>query len=191
MILLDEKKLNDWGVVEFSYTTEAIPQTLKHYNHWVEKKDHLPLTYLEGERQQKRQDLNIHWPQFQSAMVFLFSYHEAHLKLQSFYKNDPQWNGLKLASYTLGFEGLDYHHIIRERLTEIGEDLKKHYNGLEYKLTLDTHPVLERDLAMRAGLGWFGKNSMLINRHHGSFFILGSLLLNQKIEQFETSKIET
>lgn len=50
--------------------------------------------------------------------------------------------------------------------------------------------MLERDLAMRAGMGWFGKNSMIINRHHGSFFIIGSLLLNKKINVLKENKIE-
>lgn len=182
MTLFEQKKLEDWGVVDFGYTTEATPLTREHYNQWVHNSDHLPLTYLEGERQQKRQSLKEHWPEFQSALVFLFSYHESHQLLQAMYKeNHPSWNGLKLASYTLGFEGEDYHHLIKARLIAIGESLKTDFADLEYKLTLDTHPVLERDLAMRAGIGWFGKNSMLINRTHGSFFIIGSILLNQQL----------
>ena len=185
MNLLDPKKLADYGIVDYGYTTEAKPVTLDQYNLWVKEENHLPLTYLEGMRQQKRQNLVEHWPEFKSALVFLFSYHEAHFKIQSIFQNDPNWNGLKIASYTLGFDGLDYHHKLRLHLTEIGESLKLLYSDndsdLEFKLTLDTHPVLERDLAMRAGLGWFGKNSMMINRDHGSFFIIGSLLLNKEI----------
>lgn len=194
MILEDKKKLESLGIVDFGYTTEATPFTRDQYNQWVGNDNHLPLTYLEGERQEKRQSLKTHWPEFQSALVFLFSYHETHQRLQSFYQNDPHWNGLKIASYTLGFEGSDYHHLIKERLIEIGESLKNEFSSLEYKLTLDTHPVLERDLAMRAGIGWFGKNSMLINRHHGSFLIIGSLLLNKELESvyiYNKNKIET
>lgn len=187
MSLFDLKKLESLGIVDFGYTTEALPKTLEHYNKWVNATDHLPLTYLEGERQQKRQNIKEHWNDFKSAVVFLFSYHESHQKLQKLYVKDPEWNGVKLASYTLGFEGQDYHHLIKERLIEIGESLKKENPGLEYKLTLDTHPVLERDLALRAGVGWFGKNSMLINREHGSFFIIGSLLLNQELNLNEKS----
>lgn len=182
MILEDKKKLESLGIVDFGITNEAIPFTLDRYNQWVENDDHLPLTYLEGERQAKRQSLKTHWPEFQSALVFLFSYHDTHQSLQSFYQNDPNWNGLKIASYTLGFEGSDYHHLIKERLIEIGESLVKEYPLLEYKLALDTHPVLERDLAMRSGMGWFGKNSMLINRNHGSFLLIGSLLLNKELD---------
>jgi epoxyqueuosine reductase len=181
MKIFDEDYLNKWGIVDFGFTTQAEPLTSSHYNKWVEDKKHLPLTYLEGERQLKRQNIKEYWPEFASAIVFLFSYHKSHQALQSLYKSNENWNGLKLASYTLGFEGLDYHDLIKERLLEIGKFLNIKFPNLEYKLTLDTHPVLERDLAMRAGLGWFGKNSMLINRKQGSFFIIGSLLLNQDL----------
>ena len=191
MTIFDSKKLLEWGIVDYGYTTNPVPLTLNHYNQWVDQENHLPLTYLEGERQEKRQSLLTHWPEFQSSLVFLFSYHKSHQALNSLYKKNSKWNGLKIASYTLGFKGDDYHNFIRERLVEIGESLKKELPELDYKLTLDTHPVLERDLAMRAGMGWFGKNSMLINRHHGSFFIIGSLLLNQKIKNLTEGKIET
>ena len=180
-MLFTDDQLKKWGVVDFGVTSEAVPHTLDHYNQWVSVENHLPLTYLEGERQEKRQNLKEHWPEFSSAVVFLFSYHETHQKLQNLYRSHSAWNGLKIASYTMGFKGEDYHNLIKDRLIEMGELLKVQHPGLEYKLTLDTHPVLERDLAMRAGLGWFGKNSMLINRHHGSFFLIGSRLLNRDL----------
>lgn len=173
--------LNSYDVVDFGYTEEPIPTTVSYFNQWVKNNHHSPLEYLAGERQEKRQDLRNHWSEFQSALVLLFSYHPTHIELQELYKKNPDWNGLKLASYTLGFEGQDYHDLLKTKLQSIGERLKL-MHGVEYKLTLDTHPVLERDLALRAGLGWFGKNSMLINRHQGSFFIIGSLLLNKKLD---------
>lgn len=189
MTIFSNELLKKWGIVDFGFTSESTPRSLDSYNQWVSDEKHLPLTYLEGERKDKRQSIKEHWPLFQSAVVFIFSYHESHQKLQNLYQQDSNWNGLKLASYTLGFEGEDYHYLIKDRLIEIGELLKSLYPNLEYKLTLDTHPVLERDLAMRTGLGWFGKNSMLINTEHGSFFIIGSLLLNQDLKQLER-KIE-
>lgn len=180
-----------WGVVDVGYTTEATPRSLSHYNNWVNQKNHQPLTYMEGERQDKRQSLINYWPPFKSALVFLFSYAEVNHELQNFYTKDPQWNGFKIASYTMGFNGNDYHLDLKDRLIEIGEFLKQSHPELHYKIVLDTHPVLERDLAFRAGLGWFGKNSMLISRDHGSYFIIGTLLFNQELDGFEVRPIET
>lgn len=190
MKLFSSEQLAEWGVVDYGFTSQAVPETLDHYNEWVEKGAHKPLDYLEGERREKRQSVKVHWDEFHSAVVFLFSYHSLHQSMHQIYAENENWNGLKLASYTMGFDGEDYHHLLKKRLNEIGSYLKQNYPGLDYKLTLDTHPVLERDLAFRSGLGWFGKNSMMINRHHGSFFIIGSLLLNQRIHP-ESPKIET
>lgn len=172
--------LKELDVLDFGYTEESIPQSTHQFNTWIENEKHGPLAYLTGERQEKRQDIKNHWPEFQSALVCLFSYHSVHSELNELTKSHPDWNGLKVASYTLGFQGLDYHDFLKIKLVAIGERLKAEYQ-LEYKLTLDVHPVLERDLAYRSGLGWFGKNSMMINTQHGSFLIIGSLLLSKKL----------
>jgi epoxyqueuosine reductase len=172
--------LKQFGIVDFGYTEDLTPSSLKQYEEWVQKNHHYPLSYLADERKIKREHLSNFWSESQSALVFLFSYHQSHTDLQSFYQSNKEWNGLKLASFTLGFDGLDYHEVLKKKLNDIGEKIKVEYN-VDYKFVLDTHPVLERDLAYRAGLGWFGKNSMLISKKHGSFVMIGSLLLNKKI----------
>lgn len=172
--------LKQYGVVDFGYTEDLTPTSLNHYHEWVKKNHHFPLSYLADERKEKRDHLKNYWSESQSALVFLFSYHQAHTDLQHFYQTNKDWNGLKLASFTTGFEGYDYHEVLKKNLLEIGEKIKLEH-GVDFKFVLDTHPVLERDLAFRAGLGWFGKNSMLISKNHGSFVMIGSLLLSKKI----------
>jgi epoxyqueuosine reductase len=105
-------------------------------------------------------------------LVFLFDYKNVSPNLIS---KDSQ----KIARYTLGFEGLDYHLVLKKELGDLGKKLASEYPDLKFVLSLDIHPVLERDLAYRAGLGWFGKNSMMISKNQGSYFIIGSLLFNQ------------
>lgn len=74
--------------------------------------------------------------------------------------------------------GDDYHDVMVERLNALhgwlGDETRRALKGKAY---VDTGPLLERDLARRAGLGWFGKNTNLINPALGSFFFLGALLV--------------
>jgi epoxyqueuosine reductase len=172
--MISPELLNELGVVDWGYTEENLPASFSRFDDWVKAGHHGALTYLSDHRKDLRDDLKKLYPDFQSALVFLFSYRPA-----------KKWllenNRHEIASYALGFGGEDYHHSLKRSLTSILEDLKKENSGIEGFLTLDAQPVLERDLAFRAGLGWFGKNSMLINRSEGSYFIIGSILLNQKL----------
>ena len=79
--------------------------------------------------------------------------------------------------------GDDYHDVMSARLRELHRwvDGRVGY-PVTGKAYVDTGPILERDLARRAGLGWFGKNTNLINPEHGSFFFLGALLLALDLE---------
>jgi epoxyqueuosine reductase len=79
--------------------------------------------------------------------------------------------------------GDDYHDVMERMLRElhrrVGRDAGREVLGKPY---VDTGPLLERDLARRAGLGWFGKNTNLINPDRGSFFFLGALVLDLELE---------
>jgi len=78
--------------------------------------------------------------------------------------------------------GDDYHDVMLERLKTLHAWIDEHVGGhVAGKAYVDTGPILERDLARRAGLGWFGKNTMLINPRAGSFFFLGALLVDLEL----------
>src|SRR5204862_2622534 len=85
----------------------------------------------------------------------------------------------RVARYALG---RDYHDVLRARLKELGAWLQGEVPGCRGRAVVDTAPLLERDFARRAGLGWFGKNTMLINRRLGSWFVLGALLVDVELE---------
>jgi epoxyqueuosine reductase len=74
--------------------------------------------------------------------------------------------------------GPDYHDILRERLNRLLAWLTAEHPDCVGRGVVDTAPLLERDFARRAGLGWFGKNTMLLNKRQGSYFFLGALLIN-------------
>jgi epoxyqueuosine reductase len=74
--------------------------------------------------------------------------------------------------------GVDYHDVLRQRLNQLLDWLHGEVPDCRGRGVVDTAPLLERDFARRAGLGWFGKNTMLLNKWLGSYFFLGALLLD-------------
>jgi len=81
-------------------------------------------------------------------------------------------NAAYLSRYALG---RDYHKLIRHRLAKIAEQIQVSINDSHQRAFVDSAPVLERALAQQAGLGWIGKNTMLINSKAGSWFFLGEI----------------
>ncbi|WDE12290.1 tRNA epoxyqueuosine(34) reductase QueG [Thalassomonas haliotis] len=74
--------------------------------------------------------------------------------------------------------GRDYHKLMRKRLQQLGKKIKEHCQQFNFRPFVDSAPVLERPLAEKAGLGWVGKHSLLINKQAGSWFFLGELLVD-------------
>lgn len=81
-----------------------------------------------------------------------------------------------IARYTLG---RDYHKLVRKRLTQLGKRIQQHLDqALEFRAFVDSAPILERPLAQKAGLGWTGKHSLILNRQAGSWFFLAELFID-------------
>lgn len=77
-----------------------------------------------------------------------------------------------IARYALG---RDYHRLMRKRLQQLAERIQARIGPFGYRAFVDSAPVLEKAVASQAGLGWIGKNTLLLNRKAGSFFFLGEL----------------
>ncbi len=77
-----------------------------------------------------------------------------------------------IARYALG---RDYHKLMRNRLQKLANKMAKEIGNFGYRVFTDSAPVLEKPLAEKAGLGWIGKHSNLINQEHGSWFFLGEI----------------
>ncbi len=79
--------------------------------------------------------------------------------------------------------GADYHAVMRAGMEQLAAGLRQSLGAtFEYRVCVDTAPLLERALARRAGLGWLGRNTCLINEHSGSWFFLGELLVSLDLE---------
>lgn len=71
--------------------------------------------------------------------------------------------------------GRDYHKVLRSRLRALARRIERHIGEFGYRVFVDSAPVLEKALAEKAGIGWIGKHTNVINRDHGSWFFLGEL----------------
>lgn len=94
---------------------------------------------------------------------------EAHTQMHASL-NDP------LQAYVSRYAlGRDYHKVLRQRLQQLAERIRAEVTELGYRVFVDSAPVLEKAIAEKAGLGWIGKHSNLINRQAGSWFFLGEI----------------
>jgi epoxyqueuosine reductase len=147
-------------------TSLGAPETTEHFDAWLARGYAGEMHYLERGAE-KRRDARLPVPGTSSAIVVGMSYGGA----------EPSG---PVARYA---RGDDYHDVMVDKLRDLqrwlGEQLGGEVRGKAY---VDTGPILERDLARRAGLGWFGKNTMLVNPKIGSFFFLGALLVELELE---------
>ena len=173
--ILTPELLETNGIVDWGYNESPDPSTYDEFLQWSQSSNSEPLSYLQDHRALKRESLLNIYPNFQSSISFLFAYSP-----KKFEQNH------KMGNYIFACDGIDYHYELRQRLENIAQRLCP-----EYKTILDVEPVLERDLALKSGLGWFGKNSMLINRKYGSYFLIGSILFPETAKQSLDIQVET
>src|SRR5262249_14724893 len=91
----------------------------------------------------------------------------------------PARNHPRIARYALG---RDYHKVLRGRLRALARVIQEAHPAADYRICVDSAPLAEREIAQRAGLGWFGKNTCLIDSKRGSWTVLGFLLTTVEFE---------
>jgi epoxyqueuosine reductase len=143
-------------------TTLGAMDTAPHFDRWLDRGFAGDMHYL-PRWQHKRQDSRLPYEGVRSAIVVAMNY------------GGREPSG-PVARYA---RGDDYHDVMDARLRELHGWIPTHAGReVRGRAYVDTGPLLERDLARRAGLGWFGKNTNLINPKLGSFFFLGALLVD-------------
>jgi epoxyqueuosine reductase len=144
---------------------------------WLEQGFAGEMAYMERYAEARR-DLASVLPEVRSVVMVGMNYHSPDEETE----NPPRLAG-RIARYA---RGEDYHDVFRRLLKQLLNWLQTEGPSCHGRAVVDTAPLLERDFARRAGLGWFGKNTMLLNKRLGSYFLLGALLLDTELEADST-----
>jgi epoxyqueuosine reductase len=166
-------KSKQLGFILAGVTTPAPPPHLSTFENWLAQNRHGTMEYLATERSRtRRANPREILPECKSILVLATPY------------NPPQAKGIenkgKIASYA---QGADYHDLLPVRMQELVQFIEQQVGcPVKNRRYTDTGPILERDLAQRAGIGWIGKNTCLIHPKHGSYFLLSEIFLDLELE---------
>ena len=168
-LLAEQIKLwsSELGFSSIGITDIDLSQDQRYLEKWLEKDYHGEMKYMEkhGKKRSKPAELV-----------------EGTKRIISLSMNylPVNYNGLELLkedkkAFVSGYaRGRDYHKIMRSRLKKLVSKIKVH-SSHENRVFVDSAPVLEKALAQKAGLGWIGKNTLLLNKNAGSYFFLGEI----------------
>lgn len=158
------------GIVSYDKTKKEYLEQFNLYQNWIDHGYFGNMDYLNrgSKRRQNPEEL---FPEIKSVLVVAIPYSPWPKK-----QTDPL--EVEYSSY---LNGADYHDSVFKKLNTFLLELKKDHPHLKWKTCVDTSAVLERTWGYLAGLGWIGKNTMLIHPQWGSYFFIGVAFLNAEI----------
>lgn len=162
-----EKIVLGAGFDRFGIAELTKPLSIEFYENWLQNGYHGEMSYLERHLPDKKEPQRL-LKKARSAIVVTKNYVPHPASLDPF----PIGASLGVAAYA---KGRDYHHFLASQLKMLITELRVLFPNEEFVSFTDSGPVLERDLAHRAGLGWVGKNTCLIDRSHGSLFFIAEI----------------
>ncbi|HEX8039078.1 MAG TPA: tRNA epoxyqueuosine(34) reductase QueG [Chryseosolibacter sp.] len=154
------------GISKAEFLAEEAPRL----EEWLRRGNHGSMSYLENYFD-KRLDPSLLVPGAKSVISLLYNYFPD--------KDLAGQTGYKVAKYAYGE---DYHFVIKDKLKLFIEEIRRSVGAVEGRAFVDSAPVMERAWAKKSGLGWIGKNSLLLNREGGSFFFLAELIIDLVLE---------
>lgn len=137
---------------------------------WLAQNNQGDMSYLENHFD-KRVDPTKLVPGSKSVISLMYNYYSEELQ-----EDD---SAPKIAMYAYG---KDYHKIVKKKLIQLFKWMSESFGDIEGRCFVDSAPVLERDWARRSGLGWVGKNTLLINPKKGSYFFLCEIICDLDLE---------
>lgn len=145
---------------------EELSEEAPRLERWLKEGMHGEMKYMEGHFE-KRLDPRKLVPGTKSVVSLLFNYHnpEANTRDDEF----------KISQYAIG---TDYHFVLKKKLKKLLKLMKEEWGDLDGRVFVDSAPVLERVWAAKSGLGWIGKNSLLLSKKMGSYFFTAEMMLD-------------
>ena len=153
------------GISKAEFLEEEAPQL----EAWLKKGYQGKMSYLENHFD-KRLDPSLLVPGAKSVISLIYNYYP---------KKDLALNSeFKIAKYAYGE---DYHFVVKDKLKAFLQSIQDEVGQINGRAFVDSAPVMERAWAKRSGIGWVGKNSLLLNREMGSFFFLAELIIDLEL----------
>lgn len=164
--------IKNWGVElgfqEVSFTDIDLSKYEHHLKDWIDRNYHGAMSYM-AENHDKRCHPDQLVPGTIRVVCVRMDYAlDSEDSLESMHNTGKAY----VSRYA---RGRDYHKLIRKRLQKLARKIQDVAGPFGYRAFVDSAPVLERALAEKSGMGWIGKNTMLINKQGGSWFFLGEL----------------
>ena len=152
----------------FSLVGITNPHNIKNnfLDNWLNEGKHATMYWM-AKRKKERKNIFEYFPEVKSVISLGYNYYTGENNLKS--------DSLKISNYSWG---KDYHLVLKEKMYNIITFIKNYYPDLKYRVCVDTSPILEKYWGQKAGLGWIGKHTNLINDKLGSWFFLGEILLD-------------
>lgn len=169
-IVIDAAKNLGFALVGFA-KAEKLESESERLQYWLDNRFHAAMNYMSN-NSEKRYDIKNILPSAKSVISLAMNYYTEH---QHSNKN----NFGKISRYAWG---KDYHLIIWKKLDELIAQLKKEDDKFEATSYIDTGPVMDKAWAVRAGIGWLGKHSNVINQNFGSWFFIANIFTNVEFE---------
>lgn len=159
------------GFQQVGITDTDLSEHEQHLDNWLAKSYQGSMSYM-AKHGQKRTRPEDNIPGTLRVISVRMDYLPPNAEIKNTLKNKQK---AYVSRYALG---RDYHKVLKNRLKELAEKISKAIPEHQYRVFVDSAPVMEKALAEKAGLGWIGKHTNLINRKAGSWFFLGELYTN-------------
>ena len=149
---------------------EFLEKDAERVEKWLEEGKNAEMGYMERNKE-KRYNPSLLVEDAKSVITVLYNYYPA--------KKLPEKNNFKISKYAYG---KDYHFVVKEKLFALLKEIENKTGKRKARVFIDSAPVLDRAWAARSGLGFIGKNTMLINKKGGSFFFIGHIILDLELD---------